>query len=379
MTSSTVKTVSRATAACQRPLLYLFLPVLMACAPLVGQPPPVVQPAPAAQSPLSAVTIPALPDWADRYANSDLKTDVRFFRIKKIMQEYGLSRFQAAECQNYYRHLTSAGVPGPQAFEQAIAETKAGHTLSRVNLEALKKAKFIIVFDLDETLYQAFYKTASKGPNWRDFSFNNRGEEAYIKLRPGWHSAIERIHQLGGLVMLFTARSDDVAESAASRWFAGDKNIRDLVDGFLSKGHMVLQEKADGDPIVTPSKDLRIFDESLQRVILIDDNPRRVVQHHRQRVLKKFQADPYLADKLSPNNNTELTRSFERALPTIVQEIEESLAYMTSHPNTHFAQAYAPYTMLGQVAMEALLNAGMNAAQARLYIRQHPDYVDEGF
>jgi len=361
--------------------LVLCLPWFLACATLAPARPPATA-APSDErgtAQLDAFTIPPLPDWADRYANSDPKTDVRFFRIPKLMQTFGLTRFQAAEVQNYYRHLTTTGMPAPQAFQQSVAEVKAGNTLSRVHIEKLHSAKFIIVFDLDETLYQAFYKSGSRGPAWRDFVFDSRGQEAQIKLRPGWLDAISRIHQLGGLVLLFTARSDDVAESAARSWTVGSGTIRDVVDGFLSKGHMIMQEKADGEPISTPSKDLRLFDEALERVILIDDNPRRVVQHHRQRLLKKFQADPYLADKLGPNNNTELTRSFERTLPSIVHELEESLAYMAAHSGTSFARAYLPYTMLGQVAVEALQQAGLNNAAAREYIRQHPDYVDDAF
>ena len=96
--------------------------------------------------------------------------------------------------------------------------------------------------------------------------------------RQGWVQAVQRIHQLGGMVVLFTARADDVAESAARQWMHAGKNIRELVDGFFSKSHLVLQEKTDGDSIVVPSKDLRFLDESLERVIIVDDNPRRVFQ-----------------------------------------------------------------------------------------------------
>ena len=200
-----------------------------------------------------------------------------------------------------------------------------------------------------------------------------------MKLRPGWVQAVQRIHALGGMVVLFTARADDVAESAARQWMHAGKNIRELVDGFFSKSHLVLQEKTDGDPIVVPSKDLRFLDESLEKVIIVDDNPRRVFQHHRQRLIKKFQADPYLEDIHTKLGASRLVRSFEQTLPMVVREIEEAVSFMRAHVGTTFAHAYLPYTMLGKVAMEALVNSGLSDSQARDFIRKNPSYVEESF
>jgi hypothetical protein len=327
---------------------------------------------------LETYTIPPMLDWMDPYAKTDLGTDVRYFRIKKLMTDFKLSRFFAVELQNHYRHLTASGVAPLAAWEQSLAAAQAEKTLSGVDPVKLRAAPFIVIYDLDETLYQLSHKDAP-GPRGRDFSYPSRGQQAFITLRPGWQRAITRVHELGGLVLFFTARSDDVAEGAAQKWSLGEKNIRQLVDGFFSKSHLVMQEKSDGDPIVMPSKDLRVFDESLERVILIDDNPRRVVQHNRQRLVKKFQADPYLAAKNSAPGTSPLTAAFEQTLSSVVTEIEESVAYTRSHPGTSFARAYAPYTMLGQVAMESLLKSGLAEAAARSYIRENPTYVDEAF
>jgi hypothetical protein len=331
---------------------------------------------------LAPYTIPPPPEWGDRYAHTDLRSDVRFFRIKKLMTDFGWSRMAAVELQSHYRHLTGQGMSRRESWQKAVAEIKAGHMLSGVDLERLRSASFIVVYDLDETLYQAFYKSGGRGPAWRDLAFKSRDHEVYIKLRPGWERAIARVHELGGLVYLFTARSDDVAEAAAAVWSVGDKNIRQRVDGFLSKSHLVLQEKSDGDPIVTPSKDLRIFDESLERVILVDDNPRRVVQHNRQRLIKKFHADPYLEVKNGAASSpaaTTLAASFEQTLPMVVSEIEESVGYVRAHPGTSFGRAYAPYTMTGKVALEALLKTGLSDEKARQYLRDNPTYIDEAF
>lgn len=368
---------------------YLVL-LVAACAelrPSTAPPPcpttPVAVPASAALAPqgsiLDAYTIPPLLDWMDAYAKTDLGTDVRYFRVKKLMTDFGLSRFFAVELQNHYRHLTSRGVTQLEAWQQSLDAVRAGKTLSGVDPEKLRSAPFIVIYDLDETLYQLSFKDSASGPRGRDFSYSSRGQQAFITLRPGWERAINRIHELGGLVLLFTARSDDVAEGAAQKWALGDKNIRQLIDGFFSKSHLVMQEKSDGDPIVMPSKDLRIFDETLERVILIDDNPRRVVQHSRQRLVKKFQADPYLAAKNSGSGASPATIAQERMLTAVISEIEESLAWQKAHPGTTFTRAYAPYSMTGQVAMESLVKGGLVEAAARKFIRENPTYVDEAF
>lgn len=364
---------------------YLVL-LVAACAELRPTPPPAPWPvASAALAPqdpqgsiLDAYTIPPQLDWMDAYAKSDLGTDVRYFRVKKLMKDFGLSRFFAVELQNHYRHLTSRGIAPLAAWQQSLDAAKAGKTLSGADEQKLRSAPFIVIYDLDETLYQLSFKDAASGPRGRDFSYPSRGQQAFITLRPGWERAIHRIHELGGVVLLFTARSDDVAEGAAQKWQIGGKNIRQVVDGFFSKSHLVMQEKSDGDPIATPSKDLRIFDESLERVILVDDNPRRVVQHGRQRLVKKFQADPYIAAKNS-GAVSPLVSAHEQTLSMVVSEIEESLAYQKAHPGTTFVRAYSPYTMLGQVAMESLIKSGLVEGAARKYIRENPAYVDEAF
>lgn len=354
---------------------------LSACAPLpVAQrrSVPAAEAAPAATSPeLAAYTIPPQPEWVDKYLHSDPQADIRYFRIKKLMADFNLSRLQAIEVQNHYRDLTRQKVAPSQAFTAALAAVRAGRMGSGVDLAKLQAAPFIVVFDLDETLYQRSptYHSGAQGPLWRDFTIPTETGDSYIKLRPGWEQALRRIRALGGMVILFTASPDMIAEAVVNSWRSGDTPILALVDGLLSKSHLILQEKSDGDPVVLPSKDLRAFDEKLERVIIIDDNPKLIFQHHRQRLVKKFQADPYLQAKLGGRG---LAAPFEQALPAVVQEIEESLQYSRDH-HIPFAPAYLPYTLLGSVMMEALIQSGMAAAAARTYLRQNPALVDERF
>jgi hypothetical protein len=268
-----------------------------------------------ADSELDAYTLPLQPEWTDPYRQSDLKSDVRYFRIPKIMRDFQLSRLEATEVQNHYRDLTATGSDGPSAWRQALAAVRAGQLGSGINLAKLRRAPFIVVYDLDETLYQVGYDSGARGPAFRDYGFDHRGKPSFAKLRSGWEQAITRVQALGGLVILFTARSDDVAESAVQNWTLAGKNIRQVVDGFCTKSHLIMQAKEDGAAIITPSKDLRMFDETLERVIIVDDNPNRIVQHSRQRLVKKFQADPYLAARQAGATARESPRSIRRCRP----------------------------------------------------------------
>jgi hypothetical protein len=201
-----------------------------------------------------------------------------------------------------------------------------------------------------------------------------------VKLVPGWQEAIERIHQLGGVIVLFSANLDEPTRENLSRWKVGEVGITEhpAVAGVLTNSHLVLQEKSEGvsdprkgSPVREPSKDLRILDESLRRVIIVDDNPTRLFQMRNARIFKKFEADHYCGsqDRL-------LRNAFGGALRTVVREIEDSAHYMTEFGGD-FAGAYLPYTSLGQITVQFLVDSlVMPRAQAIQYVRRNPDVVD---
>lgn len=324
---------------------------------------------------LNDVTIPDLPDWTNKYSALD-KGDMRFFRIKLLMERLKISRLEAVEVQNLFRDRSRAGVATIDALSLALEDVKSGRLESAINPSKVRAAPFVVVFDLDETLYQQYYKSGSKGEAWRDFSFKDGAEERFVKLAPKWEEAIHRIHDLGGLVMIFTANRDEVMWASLGPWKLGVNPIERELDGIMSNSYLVRQEKNDGDPIAEPSKDLRLIDEALEKTIIIDDNPTRIVQHNRLRLVKKFQADQYLSAK---NENKGVSAPFESTMPTVVHEIEESLQYVKQNSGVSFATAFLPYTMLGRVAFDSLVAGGMKPEQARSYIRRNPDFVDKKF
>jgi hypothetical protein len=330
---------------------------------------------------LEALTIPALPDWVDKYAGPN-EEERRFFNISRLMERFQLARVQAVELQNHYRDLIrSQPAPAPvDAFNTALARVRRGELESRLHPEALAKARFIVVFDLDETLISQYYP-AQVGEACHDLSVPKKdGGVRYVKLVPGWQRAFERIQALGGAIVLFSANVDVPTLELLSSWKLGGVPLTEhpAIAGILTNSYLVLQEKSEGvsdpkkgNPVREPSKDLRVFDESLRRVIIVDDNPTRLFQMRNARVFKKFEAEPFCT-----TSDPALRRAFEQALPTVVQELEDSVRDMDAR-GVAFAEAYLPYTSLGQVTVQFLVDSGgFDRARAIEYVRLHPQVVD---
>lgn len=333
--------------------------------------------------PLADVTIPARPDWMDKYASLNTG-DMRFFNISALMKAHGLSRLQAVEVQNQYRDLSRAEPDaGPRRwFDRALAAVKGGTIESGIDPKALADAAFIVVFDLDDTLYDQYYDGRC-----HDVQFTREsGKPAHIKLVPGWSTAIERIHALGGKVVIFSANRDGPTLENLRHWTLSGKPLlgHPLIAGVMTNSHLILQSKHEGRgattprkgrPIIDPSKDLRILDETLSKVIIVDDNPTRLFQLANVRLFKKFHGDHYCAA-----DDPAMQQAWDAAMPTVVAEIEDAVAWMKAAPKRTFQQAYLPYSMVGQVAVTALVAGGqMTRAEAIAHVRAHPGVVDRKF
>ncbi len=324
---------------------------------------------------LDAITLAKRPDWTDKYAYS--APDQRRFKISKVMADYGLARDAAVEVQNLYRDLA---VADPDAnldglLAKAVSRVNQGEYEDRRDTERLAKAKFIVVFDLDSTLYDQ-HVPESIGERCHDIKLQAEGKTRYIKLVPGWDETIKRINALGGAVVLFTANTDERSWDNGRVWMLDGKPIVDspLVAGFLTNSHLVQQSKDEGTPVQEPSKDLRIFDESLSRAIIVDDNPERLIQPANTRVFKKFNAE-----SACTTEDPKVRKAYERALPAVLAEIEASVAYMDK-AGVSFAEAYRPYTAMGQVAVVWAMGAlGLSEKKAIEWVRAHPTQVDPSF
>jgi len=368
------------------PLLLLLTAPLLGCA--TGSSLPRAEAPPAATSitgiasraELDALTIPALPDWVDKYAGPN-EEERRFFNISRLMERFQLVRAQAVELQNHYRDLIrSKPAPGPvDAFNTALERVRRGELESRLQPEKLAKARFIVVFDLDETLLSQYYP-AQVGEGCHDLAVPRKDGVRYVKLVPGWQQAFARIQELGGAVVLFSANVDTLTLENAAHWKLDGVALTEhpAISGLLTNSHLVMQEKSEGvtdprkgNPVREPSKDLRVFDETLRRVIIVDDNPTRLFQMRNARIFKKFEAETFCT-----TTDPALRRAFEQAMPTVVQELEDSVRYMDAQ-GAGFAEAYLPYTSLGQVTVQFLVDSGgFDRARAIEYVRRNPQVVD---
>lgn len=326
---------------------------------------------------LARMTLPTRPEWMDKYAGSS--PDERFFDIAALMQTHGLDRAMAVELQNHFRDLTRKDPGGDRGaqYAEALRRAKAGELEDGRDPKRLAAAPFIVVFDLDETLYDQGIADPAVAKTCHDLEVPVEGKEPrLVALTPGWADAIHRIDALGGEVVLFSANVDDVTWANVRAWTLDGVPIHQhpAVAAVMSNSHLVLQPKQAGQPVVEPSKDLRIVDPELSRAIIVDDNPLRLFQFRNARVFKKFQADIACVTK-----DPAAKRAYERALKVVVDEIEESVRYMKAHPGVGFAQAYLPYTTLGQLATQWLRSSGLGEKKAISYVRAHPDVVDERF
>lgn len=335
-------------------------------------------------SPLDEIMLAPRPDWADRYAD-EAKGDARFFDMSALQRRYGLDRPHAVELQNHYRDLTRTKPSGDrdEQFAEALDRAKHGVFEDNRDVERLRTARFIVVFDLDETLYDQFY-APDVARGCADLDVDQGSARRKVKLTPGAGAALERVAALGGAAVIFSAAPDDAVFANLRAWSLGGRPLLNhpAIAGVLTNSHLVLQGKHEGAgaenprhgrPVIEPSKDLRVVDETLARTILVDDNPLRAFQFRNLRVVKKFDADLYCTTK-----DTKVKKAFERVLPEVVAEIEDSVQWMKAN-SSDFATAYLPFSQLGAVTVASLRQGGLSERAAIEYVRKHPGVVERDF
>lgn len=350
-----------------------------AAAPMKDEPPP-PPPAPtiADEDELDALTIPQLPVWTDRYRESQ-RGDGRRFRISAIMARFGWNRLQAVEVQNHYLDLSFQNPNGApvEHFNAALERVHGGNLESGLKAEDLERAPFIVVFDLDETLYDQYRSSEACS----DYSVERSGGTGYVKLNPGWEAIIRKVYQLGGRVVLFSANLDELTWENLDLWMLDGAPIAqsNMVSGVMTNAYLIQQTRDEGKgannpqrgfPVLEPSKDLRMFDESLEKVIIVDDNPIRLFQMANVRVFPKFHANT-----LCKTQDAGTKALLEQGLRAVGREIEDSVAYMQLE-EVSFARAYLPYTENGRIVVDGLMAANeWTKDQAIDYVRSHPEIV----
>ena len=337
---------------------------------------------------LSEVILKTVPEWINLKGFVTPRVPIE---VRLLAKKEELSLRAAVEVQNHFYDLVMS--PGNKAtleenFQKALSRVSSGENVYENvwNQAEIDRARFIVVFDLDDTLINQYYSIWRNGPeNWdiqieevdleqekkRKFSNN------FIKLTPGWKETIFRIKKMGGAVVFFTAKNDFMSQKIIKKWMYDESmHVSKKIDGFMTKHHLILVPGEDWERgRAYPMKDLELIDPTLKRIILVDDNPFKTYQPHNVRVFQKYKPDLHLSDE-SP---AELKAMYENLLPELMAEIEDTLVYMEAHPGVSFVDAYEPYSHIGRTALNSLLAAGTTREKALEVIRNSKELVLESF
>lgn len=326
---------------------------------------------------LGDIVLEPLPGWVNlQHFRYHQPLDIRLLAEKE-----NLTLREAVEVQNHYYDLLDDrqnGAAAEEKFRKALDRVKHGEAKYENiwRTENIAKARFIVVFDLDDTLFDQYYEIGHKGPEYWDLKLDS-ARYNLIKFTPYWQKAIARVKELGGAVVFFTAKEDRASQMILGKWmFDDDEHISAAVDGFLTKNHLTLVPGQQNRPgRAFPMKDLMIVDPSLQRAILVDDSPSKTYQPLNVRFLHKYNPDIHLKDDTCP----ELKALYENLLKEVIAEIEDTLSYMDSHQGVTFVEAYRPYCLMGRVTLNSLVEMGIPKAKALRLIRETPELIEDRF
>jgi len=322
-----------------------------------------------------------------------------------VMLKEGYSRLEAIEIQNQMKDLLDQNpdylaaekadqgaslfqnhdAMVLQALQQAIDKVKKDKYFeSGFVPKPLKEHEFYAVFDMDETLLVHWYQSGEKGKAYYDV--NGLVLDSilrppllspdYVSMTPGWEKALLEISQIPGCqgVLVFTAKEDKASHDLIGKLKIGGKPFKSFLKGVFSRNHLVRDNKS-----VKLSKDLRMIDESLKHVVLIDDNPTRVFpdQQKNLRELPKYNADVYLNSKVTGKDPV-ARNFFEKLLPTVVKELQDSAKYAQAQ-KLSFGSAFYPYSMEASAERLTLLEQGYTLDQAHTLLRTRPNLFEPVF
>ena len=247
-----------------------------------------------------------------------------YLDIEKTMETLGVTRLEATEIQNQMRDELETLAGGVSMVAQrpylpVALSNSIDSVVRRKQHEGgfkpikFESGEFVVVLDLDETLLTHWYELG-KGdgatrmgtlfPPERDtvpVYVDNAGNSleqpmlkispAAVQVRPGVDTFFRKVSLIPGFkgFIMFTAKEDRAAQSLRRVWELAQPELFRKVIGFYGRNHLTFKAG-----LTKASKDLRIFDETLKHVVLIDDNESRVLQKELCYQIPKFNADGYL-------------------------------------------------------------------------------------
>lgn len=321
-----------------------------------------------------------------------------------VMIKAGYSRLEAVEIQNQmkdllerdpdYLALERAGL-GDELFARrdtmvlralaaAIKRVKQDKVFeSGFKPVPLAQGDFYVAFDMDETLLTQWYEAGGKGASYRDLADLPKDTilrpaltgPDYLSLTPGWEKAMIDLAATPGCkgILVFSAKEDAAAHAIIDRLTVQGKPLRGFLKGVFTRNHLVRETKAE-----KLSKDLRMIDESLEHVLLVDDNPARIFpsQVDNLREFPKYNPDAWYAARDS--KDAVKKGLIEAMMPTVVGEVREAAAYSQAH-KVSFVDAFYPYSMGGQAELLMLMKQGRSMPQAIEFLRHDRELFEPKF
>jgi hypothetical protein len=348
------------------------------------------------ESELGRYLISTQPDWAVKYPEGERE----LFRITDLMQDLSLTRLQAAELQNQYfdRLRAEPHVSPVTAFNSALENVRAARFESGLDSGGVAKAPFVVVFDLDNTLYDQRLTDAQASCASLSFRKSD-GKMKHLLLAPRWETVFQGIIDLGGAIVLYSANDDQETYENLSHWLwkgiplysrEGEKaKIHPQLSGIFTKNFLIRQAvtevpgrqlRTNGTPVIEMSKDLRFIDESLTKVIIVDDNASRLFQLQNLRSVEKLTAADYCPSSTNaPSGDRTKFRAFQNSLLNVLGEIRESALYAKAH-GTSFRDAFLPYTFFGEMTRVWLKKAsGLTERETIEWMRRNPGQIRDKF
>lgn len=284
---------------------------------------------------------------------SDSTFDGYFFDIDKVLTSLRISRHEAHEIQNVFRdQLETLSGSGLRAAQKPFLRTAFTFALERVldkkTFEtgwkpiSFQDHEFIIVLDLDETLLSQWYDYGTRVEkslgNVSIASFDTQVSDTYfvgdakreqvfspttVVIRPGVSRLFETLAEIPGYrgFVLFSAKHDAAAVKLVQEWKKKEEALFSRFLGLFTRNHLRLDSQLE-----KPSKDLRIFDETLEHVFLIDDNESRVMQKQLNYRIPKFNPDRWI----EALQGTSRSVAYAEAVRDLNQEL---LAYVGTKMN----------------------------------------------
>jgi len=336
------------------------------------------------------------PDYNEVFTNGFLKID--------LMMKNGFTRYEALEVQNQMRDMLNANPIFKElelndkaiylfmnkdkmvlnALQTAIDNVKEKKIFEHKFVqEPLKNDEFYVAFDLDDTLLSQYYSLGQKGSNYYDYPLTEQDymikpvikSPKYITLTSNWEKALKDIAKIPNCkgIFVFTAKDDVSTNDIVDTVKIDGKPLRNFLKGVFARNHLYRENSP-----TKITKDMRLIDETLKHIILVDDNPTRIFEKQQENLKEfpKFNADVYY--KAKEAKDKKIVDYFDKLMPTMVNEIKESAEYAKKN-NITFVEAYYPYSMKGEAEVLMLIGQGYSLKDANEFVRKNHKIFETPF